>query len=63
MGNINEIRETLELEIAKRIAGTSIKLQKMNVRTLWRGSASSEVKEESANRVRAGNVGTPGTLG
>jgi hypothetical protein len=37
-GNADEtFRETLQLEIAKRIAGTSIRLRKMSVRTLWRG--------------------------
>lgn len=28
--------QTHELEVAKQILGTSIKLQKMSVRTLWR---------------------------
>jgi hypothetical protein len=38
MENVNEtFMETLGLEIAKRIAGTSIRLRKMSVRTLWRG--------------------------
>jgi hypothetical protein len=38
MGNVNEtFKETLGLEIAKRIARTSIGLWKMNIRTLWRG--------------------------
>jgi hypothetical protein len=37
-GNVNEtFRETLGLEIAKRIAGSSTRIQKMSVRTLWRG--------------------------
>jgi hypothetical protein len=37
-GNVNEtFRETLGLEIAKRIAGFSVRIKKMSVRTLWRG--------------------------
>jgi hypothetical protein len=37
MRNINEsFRDTLGLEIAKRIAGTSIRLRKMSIRSLWR---------------------------
>jgi hypothetical protein len=37
-GNINKtFRETLELENAKRIAGSSDRIRKMSVRTLWRG--------------------------
>jgi hypothetical protein len=36
MGNVNEtFRETLGLEIAKRIVRTSIRLRKMSVRILW----------------------------
>jgi hypothetical protein len=38
MENVNEtFRETLGLEIAKRIARISIRLWKMSVRSLWRG--------------------------
>jgi hypothetical protein len=37
-GNVNEtFKDTLGLEIAKRITGTSIRLPEMNPRTLWRG--------------------------
>jgi hypothetical protein len=31
------LRETLALEIEKRIAGSSVRIRKMNVRILWRG--------------------------
>jgi hypothetical protein len=30
-------RKTIELKIAKQTVGNSTRLQKMNVRTLWRG--------------------------
>jgi hypothetical protein len=30
-------RQSVELEFAKQTVGTSIRLQKMSVRTLWRG--------------------------
>jgi hypothetical protein len=33
-------RKTVELEIAKQIVGTSIRLWKMSIRTLWRGQPS-----------------------
>jgi hypothetical protein len=32
-----KFRQTVELEIAKQTVGTSIRLRKMSVRTLWRG--------------------------
>jgi hypothetical protein len=50
-------RQTLELEITKQIVGTSIRLRKMNVRTLWRGQP--PPKEE----VGAINVGALTSLG
>jgi hypothetical protein len=47
-GNVNEtFRDTLELEITKRIAGTSIRLRKMRVRTLWRAQPPSKRKRDS----------------
>jgi hypothetical protein len=59
MGNVNEtFRETLGLEIAKRIARTSIRVQKMSVRILWRGCPPppSETKEEITSSLRAIDV-------
>jgi hypothetical protein len=36
--NVTEtFRETLRMEITKRIAGASVRIRKMSVRTLWRG--------------------------
>jgi hypothetical protein len=37
-GNVNEtFKETLGLEIAKKISGSSARIRKICVRTLWRG--------------------------
>jgi hypothetical protein len=37
-GNVNgTFRETLVLEIAHKIAGSSISIRKMSLRSLWRG--------------------------
>jgi hypothetical protein len=33
----NTFRETLEMEIGKRLAGSSVGIRKMGLRTLWRG--------------------------
>jgi hypothetical protein len=38
MGNVNEtFRDTLGLEIAKRMARSSARIRKMSVRTSWKG--------------------------
>jgi hypothetical protein len=37
-GNVNEtFREILGLEIAYKIAGSSVRIRKMSARSLWRG--------------------------
>jgi hypothetical protein len=46
MGNVNEtFRETLGLEIVKRTAGSSARIRKMSVRTLWKGRLSPKQKK------------------
>jgi hypothetical protein len=45
-GNVNKIfRETLGLEIAKKIAGSSTRLRKMRVSTLWRAQPTPKRKK------------------
>jgi hypothetical protein len=64
-GNVNEtFRETLELEITKRIAGNFHLTMENKLRDIVQGSAPSEMKEETTySAVRAGNVGALTTLG
>jgi hypothetical protein len=45
-------RKTTELEIAKQTVGTSVRLWKMSITTLW-----PPPKRETVHRVRAGDVG------
>jgi hypothetical protein len=54
---------TVELEIAKQIVGTSIRLWQMSVRTLWKEWPPSELKEETVHEVRARDVRALATLG
>jgi hypothetical protein len=55
-------KETLELEIAKRIARSSVRIRKMSVRTLWRGRPPLKQKEATSG-LRARDVGALTTLG
>jgi hypothetical protein len=55
-------RKTTELEIAKQTVGTSTRLWKMSVRTLWRGQPLQN-KRRGAHRVKARDDETPATLG
>jgi hypothetical protein len=41
-------RNTIELEIAKQIVGTSIRLRKMSVATLWKGHPPPKRKKRTA---------------
>jgi hypothetical protein len=52
MGNVNEtFRETLGLEIAKKIAGISNRLWKMSIRTLWKvGTLQNEKRDSTQSR-------------
>jgi hypothetical protein len=58
-----ELRKTVELEITKETVGTSTRLWKMSVRSLWGGVCSYEMNEETAHRVGASDIGALGTLG
>jgi hypothetical protein len=51
------------MEVAKKIVGTSIRLLKMSVRTLWRVGPFRKEKEIANNSVRAIEVGELTTLG
>jgi hypothetical protein len=52
-----------KLEIIKQTVGTSITLQKMNVKTLWRGQPPSKTKKDTTNnRLRVMDVGALATL-
>jgi hypothetical protein len=53
----------VEPEIAKQAVGTSIRLWKINVWTLWKGRPLSKMKEETVHRVGARDVGALTTLG
>jgi hypothetical protein len=63
-GDINKtFRETLGVEIAKRIAEYSVRILKMNVRTLWRRQPPPNKEETTNNRLRERDVRTLAILG
>jgi hypothetical protein len=54
----------VETLVTKQIVGTSIRLWKMNVRTLWTNRPPSKTKEETTNNgIRDRDVGALSTLG
>lgn len=55
-------RQTVELETAKQTVGTSTRLQKMNVRTLWRGWPLRNERSDHYDRLRAMDAGALTTL-
>jgi hypothetical protein len=55
--------KTSGLDITKRTAGSSVRLQRMGDWTLWRGSTTSKMEKVIAHRVGVGNVGALVTLG
>jgi hypothetical protein len=62
--NVNEtVRITTVLEIAKRIAGSTVELRTIKDRTLWRGRPRPKRKKEAAHGVRAWDVGATATPG
>jgi hypothetical protein len=61
-GNINEtVRKTTGLEIAKRIAQSTVGLRTIKYRVLWRGRSLPKRKKEAAHGVRTEDVGAPAT--
>jgi hypothetical protein len=51
--------QSVQLQFAKKRVRASVRLRKMRVRILWRGSAPSKTKEETTdNSLRATDVGT-----
>jgi hypothetical protein len=63
LGSRTALRKTVEQEIAKQIVRISIRLQKMSVRTLWRGRPHPKQKKETADRLRVMDVGALTPLG
>jgi hypothetical protein len=61
--SIRIFRKALTLEIVKRIVEPSVRIQKMKVMIIVEELATSEMKEETAHRIRARNVGAPAALG
>jgi hypothetical protein len=58
----NTFRKIVEWEITKQIVRTSIRLQKMSVRTLWRGQPPKQ-KKVTAHRLRVMGIGELTTFG
>jgi hypothetical protein len=55
-------KKTLELEVIKLAVRSSIRLQEMNYRTLWRSQPPSQMEEETTNRLSASAMGAQTTF-